>query len=402
VLDQPTAAARPETGLPRRSELAVRLIRADEVGPLAGAIRALAASAGEANPHALPAALVAAGLRAGQGPVAAIATDADGMAHGVWPLRIMRAPPGLTVLKAPVDPAFDLSGGPLVRAGAERIVVRAMLAALRDDTALPRQMILRAMPADGACWQAILAAAAADALDVTPLARWERGLFDRRHWVAPADYFQAALSAARRKRLRQKEKALAGGGVLVDSRLCGESEVRRGLEAFVNLEAAGWKGHNGTALAQSPSDRAYVEAVMVGLARTGESFVEILSVDDAIVAAGLFIVQGDTAFFWKTAYDERLARHSPGILLDMALTRRLFADPAIRRLDTGTDDSVDPASMIWGERRTYLHAVVNLAPGALSGRLVVAAQIARAGLRRWRVARLRREAEVRSAGKPPR
>jgi hypothetical protein len=395
MLDRTIRPQDASTRLPRRSEIVARFIRADEVPAFAERIGALAAVSGETNPHALPASLVAAGLRAGEGPVAAIATDGSGAVHGVWPMRIQRVPPGLRVLKAPVDPSFDLVGVPMVIAGGERQVIRAILSAIRARPDLPQQMILRAVPAEGPVWQAFVTEAAIERIAVTPLDRWERGLFNRRHWVTQADYLTATLSASRRKRLRQKAKALAALGDLSDARLTGAADIGRGLEAFLQLEAGGWKGRKGTALAQRPADAAYVRAVMTGLAAGGDAWVETLQLDGRIVAAGLMIRHAGTVWFWKTAYDERLSRHSPGVLLDLALTKRLFEDDSIRQLDTGTDDSVDPASMIWGERRAYLNAVVNLRPEAFVGHLVVAAQQARAGIRSWRVRRLRERARAR-------
>jgi Acetyltransferase (GNAT) domain len=126
---------------------------------------------------------------------------------------------------------------------------------------------------------------------------------------------------------------------------------------------------------------------MLGLAATGDAFIELLELDGRAIAAGLFVVHGDTAFFWKTAYDDALAKHSPGALLDLALTERLFHDLRIRFLDTGTDDSVDPASMIWGGRAAHLNAVLDLAPGSARGMIISTAQRARAALRRWRADR---------------
>ena len=40
---------------------------------------------------------------------------------------------------------------------------------------------------------------------------------------------------------------------------------------------------------------------------------------------------GDTAWLWKVAYDEALARYSPGVMLAASLTKELVNDASIER-----------------------------------------------------------------------
>ena len=117
------------------------------------------------------------------------------------------------------------------------------------------------------------------------------------------------------------------------------------------------------------------------MATSGNAFAAVFHAGRAPVAAGLFLRNGGEAVFWKTTYDEAHAKHSPGVLFDIALTEWLYAQPWFERLDAGHDDSVDPSDLIWKQRRKMADIVIDIAPGSLRGRIVVLGQRLRLFLR---------------------
>ena len=48
-----------------------------------------------------------------------------------------------------------------------------------------------------------------------------------------------------------------------------------------------------------------------------------LALDGAAIASGVVIRAGARAYYWKTAYDERLAEYSPGVQATLAMSRGL-------------------------------------------------------------------------------
>jgi CelD/BcsL family acetyltransferase involved in cellulose biosynthesis len=314
------------------------------------------------NPHALPAA------------AAVSARHAAAIGDARWPMALRRIAPGLTIAGAPRVPRYDINGGPIDAAG-----MREALAASGRKV-----VVANAIAAEGPIWAALQALAAEGRISLAPIVRWERSLLDRAAAPDAQAYLDALLSGSQRKSLRRKRRALEEMGALKLAVAETPDAVAAAFDVFCALEAAGWKGRDGTALAQDPEGLAYVREVMLAMAAETSAFVITLQLAGRAIAAGLFLRASGEAVFWKTTYDETLAKHSPGVIFDLMLTEWFYAQPWFERLDAGHDDSVDPAGLIWKQRRRMANVVIDLAPGSPKGRLVVAALRLRQRLRAWR------------------
>ncbi len=328
------------------------------------------------NPHALPpAARTTAGLLPG-----CVLLGAEGAA--CWPLRLGRVWPGVAALRGPCHPHYDLAGGP--HATDAEALCR-MLAPSGWPTGWPRLLAVSAMTAEGPAWEALGALSHERRIGLHVLARWERALLERAAAPDANSHFERFHGAEQRKALRRKRRRLAEAGVLSFRIFDDPTGVAAALTIFCRLEAEGWKGRAGTALEQDPAGRAYVADVLGSMAGAGSAFVAVLSAGDSPLAAGLFLRAGGEVLFWKTAYDERQAKHSPGVVFDVMLTEWLYDQPWFERLDAGHDDSVDPATLIWRQRRPMADLLIDLAPGSLAGRLALAGLTLRRRLRALKV-----------------
>jgi CelD/BcsL family acetyltransferase involved in cellulose biosynthesis len=134
-------------------------------------------------------------------------------------------------------------------------------------------------------------------------------------------------------RLRTKRRRLereAGPLRVVDA---SAPEIAPGAaETFLRLEDSGWKGRAGTSMLQRPGEAAMLRDVVRLAAHAGSLRMLLLAGPDGPLAAQLDLVCGDTQFHWKTAYDERWQRMSPGRLLLTHVLER-FAASNLRRLD---------------------------------------------------------------------
>jgi CelD/BcsL family acetyltransferase involved in cellulose biosynthesis len=356
-------------------------LQVETVSHVAENLLSLEAEAAVVNPHALPAAIAAAGKQAAKTRVV-MARTSHGEVVGCWPFAEQRVPPGLRVLKTPLIPLYDLSGSPLIRATDASGVVMAILEHLRSSENALRVLMLRNLQAEGPVWAALQAAAAAGSISFDILERWERALLDKAVCSDAEGYLSGALSSSSRKRLRSKRKALEQHGALVLTVHSVSETIDEPFERFMDLEASGWKGRDGTALVQKPADAAYVRSVIKDMAALDRAFVAEMRIGDRAIASGLFLRCASEVFFWKTAYDDSLAKQSPGVIFDMMLTEWLYRQEWFERLDTGSDNSVDPETLIWKQRRPMANVVLSLDPGSLSGRLVVAGLKLRAMLKR--------------------
>ena len=89
-----------------------------------------------------------------------------------------------------------------------------------------------------------------------------------------------------------------------------------------------------TAAANDPAVRRFVEAAVTGLAAQGQARVDRMALGERAIAAAITLTAGDTAWFWKIAYNEGVARFSPGVQLVYELTPNLAVQPGIARIDS--------------------------------------------------------------------
>lgn len=322
------------------------------------AFEALSARAARPNPFMSPAAVAAARKLHPDERIVVLAArmgaDEAAPLAGVWCLVETRDAwtLGTPVLQTPLVPKFEPLSSPVLDGGRAGATLSALLGAIDRDRSLPKVIRATAWPAD------------LDPLvpgGVRYAECWSRAMLQPSDRGEAEAYLKSALGSAYKKRTGQ-ERAIARLGRFAHLSLRG-AEALAGFGSFLVLEASGWKGRAGTALAQSPADTAYVREMLAGLAAADRLAVDMLTLDGAPVAVGLLPEAGAASLFWKTAYDERLARHSPGVLLDLAVTRRLFAEGR-PRLDSGMTEFTDPDSQPWSERLALGRATLATRPTA--------------------------------------
>jgi hypothetical protein len=236
----------------------------------------------------------------------------------------------------------------------------AMLGALIADPLLPRLLHCPSLPSTGPAFEAMNAALSAHGGRITSFNDWQRATFALPAGDDPSGWM-AATFGKRFKRLEAKRKALAAEGD-VNFHLHGGSECIAATRRFLALEAAGWKGTAGSAMANNARDAAFALRLAEELGLRGEMRVAELTLGGNTIASAILPMGGGTVSFFKTAYDEAFKAQSPGVILDMEITRALAAMPGFRLMDSGMDDSAPPGSTMWPGRRAMSHALIALGP----------------------------------------
>ena len=177
----------------------------------------------------------------------------------------------------------------------------------------------------------------------------ERGLLTSSHPVRRSpytrvdgtweDYQRTVLTTSRRRDLRRNERRLAAeGGVTLtthDGALDLDELLQRGLE----IEAAGWKGQEGTAVLSRPATTAFYRSVARWAAAAGVLRLYFLHVHDRPIAFSLNLEQDRTSYGLKTAYSPSHKAFGPGVLLLHRLVADGFARPDVDVLEhLGEDD----------------------------------------------------------------
>jgi CelD/BcsL family acetyltransferase involved in cellulose biosynthesis len=271
---------------------------------------------------------------------------------GVWAF-VLRRPQGAF---APVLAAPAMKHGYLAAPVVDRAYMDETLGALLDHIAaepsLPKIVALDPIGADATmdALTRVLAARGSPSRIMTQAMRPRLASnLDGKQYLANA------LSSSSRKKLRQHRRRLAERGALAFAIATDAAEVQNAFEAFLQLEASGWKGRQGTALLASAADATFARSMIAALASKGGVAIHALTLDDRPVSMQIVLRAGAAAFTWKTAYDEDVQDASPGMLLLEDYTAAFLADAGIAFVDSCSyDDSGFMAA--WSERQ----AIVNL------------------------------------------
>jgi len=196
---------------------------------------------------------------------------------------------------------------------------------LRAGTATGSMMAFEWLPADGKVCATVTRVAGHER--VRPVA-YEQ--FSRAAGQPSVTGLQLALSGDRRRRLRRLARQLGatlGGEVTVTDRAGDPATV----DTFLALEAAGWKGRGGTALALRPGHADFLREVCRAYADTGRLRLHSLEAGGHVAAVLCGLRAGEGLFLFKIAHDPELARWSPGTQLLVAACERSDA----RGIDSG-------------------------------------------------------------------
>ena len=191
----------------------------------------------------------------------------------------------------------------------------------------------------------------------------------------------SSLGAKKVKELRRQRNRLADDGEVVFKLAEPGAETATALDAFLKLEASGWKGITGTALAQSEGDAAFIRNAVPDLVASGAAQVATLSSGDNVVAAGVLLRHLRRGYFFKIAYDETAAKTSPGVQITLDITRQLCADAAIDDVDSIAISNHPMIDKIWRARLAICDLIVPTGNGGVPLSVCIGLIAARNALR---------------------
>lgn len=329
----------PEAGPSGMGAVALRWVPAPQWDAVEEDWRRLAASA-EGPVFLAPAFALAARAIDPQGLGAFIVTR-DGAPIGLVAGRFGLAGTLFSFWTHPYAP----SGGLMALPGEAATVMDALLAELaaRDVAALHWPM------ADDASWGAVAPAMSGRAVAV---------LDGHRRAVLTTD--APPLSKEHRRLARR----LAETGRIETVSTATGHDLDTALDAYLALEAQGWKGRAGTAMEGNIVTAAFFRAAVGGLARAGQARIDLTLHDGKPIAAGVVLRSGSRAWYWKTAYDEAFARFSPGLLLSHAIGEATLAEKGVALVDSCAVQGHPMIDRIWPERMAITSRLVAVRDGS--------------------------------------
>ena len=188
------------------------------------------------------------------------------------------------------------------------------------------------LPASSAVWDGVRGSGAASA--IYPQMAWNQ--------IGCAGTFDAYFSALKknfRGNLRKARNRLAALDGVEFRCVGGPEEVAREFSTFMAVEASGWKGAEGTAIACRPQAEAWYRTWLEAMARQGLVEMNALYLEGACIASQVCVRTRDVYEIHKIGYDESHARLAPGQLLLERTLRRCFDDPSLNVVELMSDTS---------------------------------------------------------------
>jgi CelD/BcsL family acetyltransferase involved in cellulose biosynthesis len=311
---------------------------------------ALAQCAAEPNPfheswYLLPA------LRAldPQGSVKLLRIEIDGDLAGLIPLRHENK-----YYKWPIPQLCSwihgncFLGAPLVAAGLELPFWRAFLDWADRHAGKSLFLHLGVMPLDGPIYRALQVVLSDQGRLAGLVHREERAMLASS--LAPSTYFEESLSGKKRKELRRQATRLAELGEVRFERRRDDHRLARWTEDFLTLEHSGWKGTAGSALASHQDTTRMFKEALSGAAAQGKLERLTLTLNNEPIAMLVNFLTPPGAYSYKTAFDERYARYSPGVLVQRE-NLDLLEHAEVRWCDSCASADHPMIDHIWRERR---------------------------------------------------
>jgi succinoglycan biosynthesis protein ExoA len=307
--------------------------------------RALAAEAAEPNPFFEPDyVLPAVRLIGGRGLALMVVWEADGWLAclPVHRPRTWHRVPFRSV--ATWQHRYCFLGTPLVRSDREEAAAAALVGALirQRRTAL---VGLDSLADEGPVGRALKLAAPGGG-NAVRLGEHERALLRR----GGEDGGRVQAGGGHRREFARKRRRLEDElGTTLE--LVDRAEEDQALDDFLELEAAGWKGRSGTALASVAADAGFFREVCRSFRELGRLHLLSLQAGGRPLAMACNLRAGEGIFCLKISFDERWRRYSPGaqLVLDHVSWFQREADASW--MDSCVEPENELVNRLWPDAR---------------------------------------------------
>ena len=280
----------------------------------------------------------------------------NGSLQAITALKKITLPGGLALPVAQTwDNGFLFSGTPLISRNSPQAAMTALLSSARHELGAKAVLFKKVQRCDQ--FDQLLGHLSAKAIAGHQLfnihqraALFCSGDFDQ--------WFNENFSRKRRKEYRRLRNRLSEIDVLQSQTWQKGEPVEQWVEEFIQLEAAGWKGRNGTAVACSIEQTAHLRHALSQMAKNGSLLFWKITLGDKPIACLFGFQQHNQVWLGKIAYDETLSQFSPGVLAILNATKDLFARKDVTMVDSSADPDHPMINNIWRDRITVADYLV--------------------------------------------
>ena len=197
------------------------------------------------------------------------------------------------------------------------------------------------------------------------IVRFQRDQYQRAAFTpskTSADYIQKYCSKNVRKSTKRQLRRLEELGKVTWEKSDASSNFEQLAEDFLKLEASGWKGKAGTALASTAATKAFYKEMIRESAKADKAKFLSLKLDGRPIAMLSDIHSEKLSYCYKTAYNEDFSSFSPGLQTEFKNIEYLHR-AGIELGDSCTSASTSSVNRIWGQKLAFQNLVLSLSPG---------------------------------------
>ncbi len=178
--------------------------------------------------------------------------------------------------------------------------------------------------------------------------------------LAPEEYLKANVRSKKRKEWRRLDNRLAELGLVQFSVLESGADLPAWCDSFLALEAAGWKGKRGAALANTPATEAFFRTIVHRAFTEGLLDLQRLDLNGRPIAMLVNFQTPPGSWSFKIAYDEELARYSPGVMIELRNLERTLLNASLDWMDSCAVENHPMIDSLWAERREIVQVSIPL------------------------------------------
>ena len=256
---------------------------------------------------------------------------------------------------------------PLLRKGHEQETLDALLEWSNNQPGIPSLLSFPVSSGDGPFAQALTDVFERRGISKFLVEEYTRAFIRRsRQWQ---DDLALTMSNHHRRELRRLWRRLSEQGNLSVRHLDDQSDLESWTSDFLRLEADGWKGDSETALASTASSRDYFQSLARRAFDRGQFQMLGLFLNGVPIALKVNLLTGNGGCGFKIAYDERYAKYSPGVHLELEFLRTMNDSMTINWMDSCAVSNHFMINRLWKDRRTIRHILIPM--GRWKGNLIL-------------------------------
>lgn len=252
---------------------------------------------------------------------------------------------------------YQFLGSPLIAAGEETSVWRAVLLHLDEAAWAPNFLHIQNLVDEGPLLRGLLCAVRGLGRTCDIVHRHARAALCSD--LSPRAYYETTVRKKKRKELSRLRNRLAEFGPLTTRTFGAGDDLAAWTDAFLRIEASGWKGREGTALACHPAAHSFFREAVAGADAAGRLQFLALELASRPIAMLVNFLSPPGSFSFKTAFDEDYARFSPGVLLQLD-NLAILERPDIDWMDSCAAEQHPMIDSLWAERRTLVRVTIPL------------------------------------------